>query len=139
MSACEQAFGFFQDQAVCKYILTNSKGSRAGILNLGGIIQEFSVLQNGGPHNLVVHFDDAQGYIENPFQINKQIGRVAGRVKARRLKSTAKLIGWKTNEGKRLHGGSNGLSVQLFDAASGEPQRIGALHPPAAGFRRLSE
>ena len=56
MSACEQAFGFFQDQAVCKYILTNSKGSRAGILNFYGIIHELSELQNGEPHNLEVHF-----------------------------------------------------------------------------------
>lgn len=118
MSACEQAFGFFQDQAVCKYILTNSKGSRAGILNLGGIIQEFSVLQNGGPHNLVVHFDDAQGYIENPFQINKQIGRVAGRIKGAAFEINGQAYQVEANEGKNaLHGGNNGLSTQLFDAA----------------------
>ncbi|MBZ5718650.1 hypothetical protein LAZ26_13535, partial [Haemophilus influenzae] len=62
-------------------MLSNRRGTRVCVLDLGGIVQEFSVLADGVRENLVVSFDDAASYADNPFQINKQIGRVAGRIR----------------------------------------------------------
>ncbi|HFB4990663.1 TPA: hypothetical protein ACE8FG_001790 [Neisseria gonorrhoeae] len=74
-------FGLIDGRAVTGYVLSNRRGTCVFVLDLGGIVQEFSVLADGVRENPVVSFDDAASYADNPFQINKQIGRVAGRIR----------------------------------------------------------
>ena len=102
---------------ISKYILKNKQQTRVGILNLAGIIQEFSIVVNSKRKNLVVNFDTPNEYVENNFQICKQIGRVAGRIKGASFELDNMQYTVEANEGSNaLHGGSHGLSTQILDA-----------------------
>ena len=84
---------------------------------MAGIIQEFSIVVNSKQKNLVVNFDTPNEYVENNFQICKQIGRVAGRIKGASFELDNMQYTVEANEGSNaLHGGSHGLSTQILDA-----------------------
>ena len=84
---------------------------------MAGIIQEFSIVVNSKRKNLVVNFDTPNEYVENNFQICKQIGRVAGRIKDASFELDNMQYTVEANEGSNaLHGGSHGLSTQILDA-----------------------
>lgn len=113
----EEHFGYIGNKEISKYILKNKQQTRVGILNLAGIIQEFSIVVNSKRKNLVVNFDTPNEYVENNFQICKQIGRVAGRIKDASFELDNMQYTVEANEGSNaLHGGSHGLSTQILDA-----------------------
>ena len=108
---------YIGNKEISKYILKNKQQTRVGILNLAGIIQEFSIVVNSKRKNLVVNFDTPNEYVENNFQICKQIGRVAGRIKGASFELDNMQYTVEANEGSNaLHGGSHGLSTQILDA-----------------------
>ena len=121
-----ELFGTYQGQPVFSYQLSNSQACHVRILNLGGIVQEFSLpLADGKRHNLVVHFDDIAAYYQNPYQVNKQIGRVAGRIKEARFDLKGQSYQLEANDGRHLlHGGSRGLSQVFFAADQPNPQQL---------------
>ena len=113
----EEHCGYIGNKEISKYILKNKQQTRVGILNLAGIIQEFSIVVNSKRKNLVVNFDTPNKYVENNFQICKQIGRVAGRIKGASFELDNMQYTVEANEGPNaLHGGSHGLSTQILDA-----------------------
>ncbi|TCD45855.1 galactose mutarotase [Streptococcus sp. X16XC17] len=101
---------------IYSYILKNSLGSRVTVLSLGGIIHEFSLLHGDKRVNHVLSFDSIEEYVENPFQVNKQIGRVAGRIRQAQFNLAGKEYQLEPNAGAHLlHGGRDGLSTCHFD------------------------
>ncbi|CKL40642.1 aldose 1-epimerase [Neisseria meningitidis] len=118
-------FGLIDGRAVTGYVLSNRRGTRVCVLDLGGIVQEFSVLADGVRENLVVSFDDAASYADNPFQINKQIGRVAGRIRGAAFDINGRTYRVEANEGRNaLHGGSHGLAVTRFNAVAADGRSV---------------
>src|SRR5699024_12233192 len=97
----EEHFGYIGNKEISKYILKNKQQTRVGILNLAGIIQEFSIVVNSKRKNLVVNFDTPNEYVENNFQICKQIGRVAGRIKGASFELDNMQYTVEANEGSR--------------------------------------
>ncbi len=125
MTAAPIFFGRTGGRDIYKYMLRNARGTQAAILTLGGIIQEFSVLQNGVRRQLVVSLDNAESYVRNPFQINKQIGRVAGRIQNASFEIGGQVYQVEANEGRHaLHGGANGLGSQILEASAAGPQEL---------------
>ena len=105
-------FGTYKGRDVQRYTIENARGTRLSVLDFGGIWQEFSVLDGGERVNLLLASDDLAGYTQNPFYINRVIGRTAGRIDGGRVGNT-QIPG---NEGENvLHGGMHGLSEQFFD------------------------
>ena len=80
MDALSKPFGTLHGVPVVGYYLENARGTRVCVLNLGGIVQDYSLRTDNGRLPLVIGYDNAADYVQNPFQINKQIGRVAGRI-----------------------------------------------------------
>mgnify|MGYP001001204789 CR=1 FL=1 len=80
MDALSKPFGTLHGVPVVGYYLENARGTRVCVLNLGGIVQDYSLRTDNGRLPLVIGYDNATDYVRNPFQINKQIGRVAGRI-----------------------------------------------------------
>lgn len=118
-------FGLIDGRAVTGYVLSNRRGTCVFVLDLGGIVQEFSVLADGVRENPVVSFDDAASYADNPFQINKQIGRVAGRIRGAAFDINGRTYRVEVNEGRNaLHGGSHGLAVTRFNAVAADGRRL---------------
>ena len=115
-------FGLLDGQAVTGYVLSNRRGTRVCVLDLGGIVQEFSVLADGvreKPGGVVRRCGFLCGRI--PFQINKQIGRVAGRIRGAVFDINGRTYRVEANEGRNaLHGGSHGLAVTRFDAVAAD-------------------
>ena len=106
----------YQGKEIERFTLTNANDTRVTILSLGGIIQEYSIMHNGQRENLVVNFDSAQEYADNPYQICKQIGRIAGRIKDARFELDGQEVQVPANENHNsLHGGDRGVSTQVFD------------------------
>lgn len=106
----------YQGRPVERFVLTNHNHTRVVILALGGIIQEFSLIDHGQRQNLIVNFDKISDYIKNPYQICKQIGRIAGRIKDASFELSGQTVHVPANEGHNtLHGGDHGIATKLFN------------------------
>ena len=115
MDALSKPFGTLHGVPVVGYYLENARGTRVCVLNLGGIVQDYSLRTDNGRLPLVIGYDNAADYVQNPFQINKQIGRVAGRIAGAAFDLFGKPCRVEANEGRNaLHGGSHGLAGTLF-------------------------
>ena len=111
MDALSKPFGTLHGVPVVGYYLENARGTRVCVLNLGGIVQDYSLRTDNGRLPLVIGYDNAADYVQNPFQINKQIGRVAGRIAGAAFDLFGKPCRVEANEGRNaLHGGSHGLA-----------------------------
>lgn len=110
-------FGKHNDQVVQRYTLENVHGTRLSVLNFAGIIQEFSVYENDERVNLVLSSDDFASLTAD-YNINRIIGRTAGRIADGRWTQNDRNIVVPTNEnGHALHGGPQGLGEQFFDVS----------------------
>ncbi|MGT2908010.1 aldose epimerase family protein [Streptococcus dentiloxodontae] len=109
-------FGDYQGRPVYKFTLENAQGTQVSVLTIGGLIHQYSVLQGDDRINTVVSLPSVDDYYRNPFQINKQIGRVAGRIKDANFSMGDKKISLQPNDhGNILHGGDKGLAYQHFE------------------------
>ncbi|RIY34385.1 hypothetical protein CKF54_00745 [Psittacicella hinzii] len=97
------------------FTLTNKQDTKVTILNLGGIVHEFILNSSTAPQNLLVSCSPLVDYVLNPFNVNKQIGRVAGRIGNASFKLGEQLIKVEANQGVNcLHGGTAGMGNQWF-------------------------
>lgn len=116
MEVIEEYFSEYQGQKVNKYTLINEKQTKLSVLNFAGIIQNFSVLDDEKRVNLIFASEDLTDYTNNPFCINRVIGRTAGRISNAVVELDGKKYQLEQNENQNnLHGGSNGLGNQFFD------------------------
>lgn len=108
-------FGMANGHAVTRYWLENAHKTRVAVLSYAGIVQEYSVLHAKRRVNLVTSLSTAQAYWDNPFQLCKQIGRVAGRIARGQFYLGNDSVQVPTNEkGNTLHGGPQGMSTQFY-------------------------
>ena len=89
----------------------------AEILNYGGIISRLNVPgKDGKSRNVVLHFDDLELYIDNPFYLGGIIGRYANRMGQASLPLENKIYPLTANEGiNQLHGGLKGFNRVYWD------------------------
>lgn len=94
-----------------KYSMINAYNSYVSILNLGGIISEIYVPdKNGQIENVVVSFENAEAYLENPPYFGALIGRIGGRISNAEFSIEGqKYTLAKNNNNSNLHGGPNGF------------------------------
>ena len=113
-------FGEHRGQRVVRYTLENAHGTRLSVLNFAGIVQEFSVLDGDERVNLVLSSDDFDKLIAD-YNINRVIGRTAGRIRDGRWQQNGHEIITPPNEnGHSLHGGAQGVGEQFFDVEVAE-------------------
>src|SRR5699024_9607991 len=128
----------YQGKEIERFTLTNANDTRVTILSLGGIIQEYSIMHNDQRENLVVNFDNAQEYADNPYQICKQIGRIAVRIKDARFELNGCEVQVPANENHTdLHGDDRGVSTQVFDGFQVSAKEVTlslTLDPTVDGF-----
>lgn len=121
MTIVKTAFGQYQGHSVNRYTLENQHHTRLSILDYAGIVQEFSILDNGVRINLVVSSDQILGFTDNNYNFNRIIGRNAGRITNGTWKQDGKVIHVPINEnGHSLHGGNDGLGHQFFDVETND-------------------
>ena len=107
-----------EGQAVEIYTLRNAKGAEAAILTYGGIVQKLTVPdKNGKFADVVLGFDDLQGYIDKSPYFGALIGRYGNRIGGAKFTLDGKTYTLATNNGPNsLHGGLKGFDKAVWTA-----------------------
>jgi len=116
----QEPFGKLQDgTAVNLYTLTNAKGVTMTVTNYGGRITSLKVPDKSGKmEDIVLGFDNLDGYLaENPY-FGALIGRYGNRIGGAQFKLDGKVYHLAKNDGPNsLHGGIKGFD-KVFWAGS---------------------
>ncbi|MBC3361909.1 aldose epimerase family protein [Pseudomonas sp. SWRI154] len=114
------AFGKTNDgTAVEKYILRNSHGMEATVITYGGILQSLVVPdKNGMTADIVLGFDDVQGYQKNGnVYFGATIGRFGNRLAGGAFELDGKRYQVPQNDkDNSLHGGPQGFDKRVWKA-----------------------
>lgn len=111
-------FGKLPDgQIVEQFILTSANGIVCKLLNYGATIASLEVPDaNGNLSNVVLGFDDLNGYLQNTF-FGSVCGRTANRIGGAKFSLDGKTYKLTANEGEnQLHGGNRGFDKQIWRA-----------------------
>ena len=109
-----------EGQAVEIYTLHNSKGAEARIMTYGGIVQSLSMPdKNGKFADVVLGFDNLQGYIDKTPYFGALIGRYGNRIGGAKFTLEGNPYTLATNNGPNsLHGGLKGFDKVVWTAKS---------------------
>jgi aldose 1-epimerase len=126
----KESFGITSDGVeVGLYILRNTHGLEARITNYGGILVSLIVPdRNGKFSDVVLGFDDLEGYLNEHPCFGATIGRYANRIAAGRISLEGRAYQLtRNNEGNHLHGGLKGFDKVVWSAAERESVNGSAL------------
>lgn len=114
----EENFGELYGVDVIKYTLVGINGLEASIINYGATITNIIF----GGKDLVLGFNDLEGYKFSGDYIGATIGRYGNRIADGKfmLNGTEYILGPNENEITHLHGGYVGFDKQLWDVVAGE-------------------
>lgn len=105
---------------VAIYTLRNSKGMEARIMTYGGIVQSLKVPdKNGKLGDVVLGYDDLDGYLKATPYFGALIGRYGNRIGGAKFTLEGKTYTLATNNGPNsLHGGIKGFDKVVWQAKS---------------------
>jgi len=119
MEITKSSAGTLNQQAVSKYLLTNQQGTRVAVLTWGATLQEFSVVEDGEKHNLIMNRPNLKDYDHNSFYLCQTLGRVAGRIAGAQFDLDGKTVHLDANEKPNAsHGGPHGFTFVNWDATT---------------------
>lgn len=125
----KSAFGKTEDgQAVDLYTLTNANGMKAKITTYGGIITELDVPDRDGKlEDVVLGFDNLDGYLKGHPYFGAIVGRVANRIAKGKFMLDGKEYSVPVNNGPNaLHGGIKGFDKKVWKAETiSSPDAVG--------------
>lgn len=117
----EETIGQMKDgRPIQAYTLENESGLRATFLNYGGILVELEVADKiGMPDDITLGLDSVDDYVENnAHYFGALVGRFANRIAEGRFELDGREYSLPLNDGQsHLHGGPEGFSHKLFEAA----------------------
>ena len=110
-------FGKLKNGAVVDLIKVTSKNFTVELLNYGGIIKSIKVPDvSGFVSDVVLGYDNLEGYEKDIDYVGCVIGRVANRIENAKFTIDEKVYHLEANDGKNhLHGGSDGFHKKLWD------------------------
>jgi aldose 1-epimerase len=115
----KQSFGKTADgQPVDLYTLTNKNGMEATITNWGGIVVSLTAPdRNGKFDDVVLGYDQLDGYLTNKAFFGALIGRYGNRIAHGEFKLGGTTYNVPKNDGQNsLHGGNTGFNKRLWTA-----------------------
>ncbi len=119
LSSEQKPFGNTNDgTAVEQYILRNSHGMQATVITYGGVLQSLKVPdKHGKVDDVVLGFDDVQGYQSGTAFFGATIGRFGNRLAGGAFELDGKRFQVPLNDGPNsLHGGAQGFDKQVWKA-----------------------
>ncbi|MFL6332644.1 MAG: aldose epimerase family protein [Pyrinomonadaceae bacterium] len=114
-----ESFGRTRDgQAVDIYTLKNAHGAEARITTYGGAVVSLKVPDRAGKFDdVVLGFDDIEGYQKTTTYVGSLVGRYANRIAKGRFTLDGKEYTLATNNGENhLHGGVRGFDKVVWKA-----------------------
>jgi aldose 1-epimerase len=118
-STTKKSFGKTPDgQPVDLYVLTNKSGAEASITNYGGAVVSLKVPdRNGKFADVVLGYDNADGYVADKSFFGALIGRYGNRIGHAQFALDGKTYTLAKNNGENsLHGGIKGFNKALWTA-----------------------
>lgn len=109
-----------EGKSVEQFILTNSKGAEAKIITFGGIVTSLKMPdKNGKFGQIVLGYNNLQGYENDSFYIGALIGRYANRIGNAQFSLNGKTYNLAKNNGENnLHGGLKGFHKVVWSGRS---------------------
>ena len=121
LSSEHKPFGKTNDGTpVEQYILRNSHGMQATVITYGGVLQSLKVPdKHGKVEDVVLGFDDVQGYQSGTAFFGATIGRFGNRLAGGAFELDGKRYQVPLNDGPNsLHGGAQGFDKHVWKATS---------------------
>lgn len=117
-SVVKKEFGAVDGTPVEMYELTNNKGVKAKVITYGALLTELLVPdRNGKMDDVVLGFDNLQGYLAGHPFFGCTVGRVANRVAKGKFTLNGKEYTLFVNNGPNaLHGGKKGFDKVVWKA-----------------------
>lgn len=115
----EHPWGNIDGNTVSLYRITHSSGLSVCITNYGAIIQAiFTKDKDGNTSDIVLGYDDLQGYLSDPFYMGCVVGRFANRIANGRVKIEGKdyQLSLKEDNTFHHHGGIKGFNKKVWKA-----------------------
>ena len=119
LSSEHKPFGKTNDgTAVEQYVLRNSHGMQATVITYGGVLQSLKVPdKHGKVEDVVLGFDDVQGYQAGTAFFGATIGRFGNRLAGGAFELDGKRYQVPLNDGPNaLHGGAQGFDKHVWTA-----------------------
>ena len=123
MKIHKEPFGKLEDgRSVSLYTLVNASGVQARITDYGGILVSLEVPDRSGQMaNVVLGFDNLDGYLDGHPFFGATVGRYGNRIAKGKFKLEGVEYSLATNNGpNHLHGGDFGFDKRLWEAESSE-------------------
>jgi aldose 1-epimerase len=107
-------------QSTQLFTLKNKQGTCISITNFGGIIAAINTRDKHGDFaDIVLGYDNIQGYEQDPYYLGAVIGRYAGRIEQGKFSLAGAEHQLTLNApDSQLHGGKKALNKQLWQAAT---------------------
>lgn len=126
----ETAWGETDGKKVMLYTLTNSNGVEVKISNYGGTITSWVTPdKSGNKSDIVLGFDNLEGYLNKPPYFGATIGRYGNRIANGKFTIDGKTYDLAANDGKNhLHGGEKGFDKVVWDVMPSANNNALTLH-----------
>ncbi|MEH7225080.1 aldose epimerase family protein [Bacillus sp. JJ1566] len=121
-------YGMFDNQEVQAFTLKNDNGLSVTCIDYGCIITEILAPdQSGKVENVVLGFDNLEGYLSDQTYQGAIVGRIAGRIRGGHFKLNGQPFFLDQNENNNhIHGGIQGFSKVVWDSTLiKEEDRVG--------------
>ena len=115
----EQPWGNIGENAILLYRITHSSGMSVNICNYGAIIQAIYIKdKDGNTRDVVLGYDDLQGYMDDPFYMGCVVGRFANRIAHGKvtIETADYQLSLKENNSFHHHGGIEGFNKKVWKA-----------------------
>src|SRR5262245_53549940 len=119
MSAARAPFGRTPEgRAVERFKLANANGIEADLISYGAAVASLRVPDRRGQQaDVVLGFDDLEGYLDSAHYCGAVVGRYANRIARGRFSLDGRNYELATNDGpNHLHGGRHGFDKVVWDA-----------------------
>jgi len=122
MNIRKEEFGKLEDATVYAYTLENDRGVKVACLDYGCTITKIITPdRNGKLENIVLGYDELEGYLNNSAYFGSVVGRVAGRIGGAEFTLNGNTYSLAKNEnGNHLHGGVKGFDKVIWDVETEE-------------------
>ncbi|NOW94221.1 aldose epimerase family protein [Mucilaginibacter sp. SG564] len=116
----QKNWGEYNGHQIFLYELSNDNGIKASITNFGAAIQSLSVPDNqGNMADVVLGYDDLQGYIDDQFYIGTVVGRFANRIAGGKVEINGTSYQLTVKDGGfHHHGGKVGFNKKVWQSKS---------------------
>ncbi len=120
MKLNKEEFGIYEGEKVWLYTLGNDRGMVVKATTYGGIITSLVVPdRRGNPRDVVLGFDNLEGYLQGHPYFGAIVGRFANRIGGGEFTLNGKVYHLARNDGENhLHGGVRGFDKVLWTPAT---------------------